>query len=108
VTSAGPIEELKRRFNSEAAQNLSATYLLDITGLGQGPWLTRIDMGSLEVIPYEPGSSPEPDCSISVAAEDLEMIMAGKLSAMTAAMSGLLSIDGELGLAMQLVPVFFD
>jgi putative sterol carrier protein len=103
-----PIEELKRRFNSAAAQNLSATYLLQIHGLEEGPWLTKIEMGTLEVLRYEHGNSPDPDCTISVSAEDLEMIMSGKLSAMTAALSGILSIDGELGLAMQLVPIFFE
>lgn len=108
MISGKPIEELKRRFNSNAAQNVSATYLLQITGLEDGPWLTKIDMGKLEVIPYEHGKSPAPDCTISVSAEDLEMIMSGKLSAMTAALSGMLSIDGELGLAMQLVPIFFE
>lgn len=108
MISAKPIEELKKRFNSSAAQNVSATYLLQITGLEDGPWLTKIDMGKLEVLPYEHGTSPSPDCTISVSAEDLEMIMTGKLSAMTAALSGMLSIDGELGLAMQLVPIFFE
>ena len=108
MISSKPIEELKRRFNSSAAQNVSAIYLLQITGLDDGPWLTKIDMGKLEVLPYEQGSSPAPDCTISVSAEDLEAIMAGKLSAMTAALSGMLSIDGELGLAMQLVPIFFE
>ena len=108
MVSASPMDELQRRFNSAAAKNLSATYLLDITGLGGGPWLTRIDMGNLEVSPYDETKSQPWDCSISVAAEDLEMIMDGKLSAMTAALSGMLSIDGELGLAMQLVPVFFN
>lgn len=103
-----PIEELKRRFNAKAAENITATYLLKIGGLENGPWLTKIDSGRLEVVRYEPGQSPSPDCSISVSAEDLEMIMTGKLSAMTAALSGMLAIDGELGLAMQLVPIFFN
>lgn len=108
MTSAKPIEELKRRFNSHAAQNVSATYLLQITGLEEGPWLTKINQGALEVLPYDPTNSPSPDCTISVSADDLEMIMAGKMSAMTAALSGMLSIDGELSLAMQLVPIFFE
>lgn len=108
MLSAKPMEELKKRFNSTAAQNVSAIYLLQITGLEEGPWLTKIDMGKLEVVPYDQVTSPSPDCTISVSAEDLQLIMEGKLSAMTAAMSGMLSIDGELGLAMQLVPIFFE
>ncbi len=108
MVNGKPMEELQKRFNSSAAQNVSATYLLQIGGVEGGPWLTKINLGTLEVTPYEDGISPSPDCTISVSAEDLEMIMAGKLSAMTAALSGMLSIDGELGLAMQLVPIFFE
>lgn len=108
MISAQPMEELKKRFNSNAAQNVSATYLLQITGIEDGPWLTKIDNGTLDISQYEHGSSPAPDCTISISAEDLQLIMEGKLSAMTAAMSGMLSIDGELGLAMQLVPIFFQ
>jgi putative sterol carrier protein len=55
-----------------------------------------------------PDQPAQADCLISVEADDLEEIIAGRLSAMTAALSGVLSIEGELGLAMQLVPVFFE
>lgn len=108
MISTDPIEELKRRFNARAAQNVTATYLLQISGSDHGAWITRIDDGALEVLPFEAGKSPAPDCTISVSKEDLELIMSGKLSAMTAALSGMLAIDGELGLAMQLVPIFFE
>lgn len=103
-----PMKELKKRFNPEAAKNVSATYLLQIAGQGGGSWLTKIDCGVLEVKPYEQGATDPVDCSISVSVEDLQMIMSGKMSAMTAALSGVLSVDGSLGLAMQLVPIFFD
>lgn len=103
------IDELRKRFKPEAAKNFSATYLIAVQGDGGGTWLTCIDDGKLEFIPQDDISpSVEPDCRISVTAEDLEMIMTGRVSAMTAALSGMLAIDGELGLAMQLVPIFFD
>ena len=102
-----PMEELKKRFNPAAAKNVSATYLLQITGEGGGTWVAAIDDGKLDVKPYIAGGT-EPDCAISVSVEDLEMIMNGKMSAMTAALSGILSVDGSLGLAMQLVPIFFN
>src|SRR5579885_1233588 len=103
------IEELQKRFRPEAAKNFSATYLLSIQGMEGGHFLTRIQDGTCQIIPQD-GNTPaiEPDCRISVSAEDLEMIMSGRLSAMTAALSGMLAIDGELGLAMQLVPMFFE
>lgn len=103
------IEELRKRFNPDAARNFSATYLLSIQGDDGGTWITRIADGTCEFIPHDGEAlAPEPDCRISVAAEDLEMIMTGRLTAMTAALSGMLAIEGELGLAMQLVPIFFE
>ncbi len=104
------IEELQKRFKPENARNLSATYLITIHGTGGGAWLTKINDGKCEFIPHdrnEADVSPA-DCMISVDAQDLELIMTGRLSAMTAALSGVLAIEGELGLAMQLVPIFFE
>jgi putative sterol carrier protein len=102
------IEELRRRFKPDAARNLSATYLITIKGQNGGVWLVKIADGKVEFTPATTGEMPKADCLISVEAEDLEMIMSGRLSAMTAALSGVLAIDGELGLAMQLVPIFFE
>ncbi len=111
VLSNEKIEQLQKRFNPQAAKNLSATYLITIKGEGGGSWLTKINDGECEFIPQDPNSDAakdKADCLISIDAEDLEMILAGRMTAMTAAMSGILAIEGELGLAMQLVPVFFE
>ena len=103
------IEELRKRFKPEAAKNFSATYLIAVQGNDGGCWLTKINDGQVEFIPQDADKlTVEPDCRISVSQEDLEAIMEGKLSAMTAALSGMLAIEGELGLAMQLVPIFFE
>lgn len=102
------IEELQKRFRPEAAKNVSATYLISVNGAGGGSWLTKIHNGTCQITPQADDPTAQPDCKISINAEDLEMIMNGRMSAMTAALSGMLSIDGELGLAMQLVPIFFD
>lgn len=108
MLASNTIEELRKRFKPENARNLNATYLLTIRGNGGGCWLTKIHSGTLEFVPQDPGSPQSADCQISVDAEDLEMIMKGQMSAMTAALSGVLAIEGELGLAMQLVPIFFE
>jgi putative sterol carrier protein len=110
VPATKAIEELRKRFKPEAAKNFSATYLIAVHGDDGGVWLTKINDGKLEFIPQEEEEklSIEPDCKISVSQEDLEAMMNGKLSAMTAALSGMLAIEGELGLAMQLVPIFFE
>jgi len=101
------IEELQRRFNPDKARNMCATYILTIRGEGGGSWITKISDGTCEFIPHD-GETDKADCSISINADDLDMILAGRMTAMTAALSGILAIEGELGLAMQLVPVFFE
>lgn len=108
MPAANTIEELRKRFKPENARNLNATYLITIRGNGGGSWLTKIADGKLEFEEQDAGKTPAADCLISVDAEDLEMIIEGKMSAMTAALSGVLAIEGELGLAMQLVPIFFE
>lgn len=106
------IDELRKRFNADAARNVSATYLFTVRGQGGGMWLTKINNGDVEFTELDVVSAGEngtpADCMISVNAEDLALILDGKMSAMTAALSGVLAIEGELGLAMQLVPIFFD
>ena len=103
------IEELRKKFNPAAAKNVTANYLISVRGDGGGVWLTKIDDGKCEFIKQEGHNlCDEADCRISVSTDDLLMIMDGRMSAMTAALSGVLAIEGELGLAMQLVPMFFD
>jgi hypothetical protein len=107
------VEILKQRFKPEAAKNVHATYLITVNGPNGGSWLTTVNDGKIEFTTVDSTSdavdgTPPPDCKISISSEDLALIIEGKLSAMTAALSGLLSIEGELGLAMQLVPMFFD
>jgi putative sterol carrier protein len=107
VPIVNAIEELQKRFKPEAAKNVSATYLIAVNGQGGGSWLTKIADGTCQITPQSESPHTQPDCKISINSEDLEMIISGRMSAMTAALSGMLSIDGELGLAMQLVPIFF-
>ncbi|MBC7997897.1 MAG: SCP2 sterol-binding domain-containing protein [Leptolyngbya sp.] len=104
------IEELRRRFKPEAARNVTATYLFSISGQDGAMVLTKINDGAVEFEELVEGTDPtgKADCIITVSREDLESILEGRMSAMTAALSGVLSIEGELGLAMQLVPIFFE
>lgn len=113
MPAAQTIDELRKRFNPQAAANIDATYLISVRGEGGGTWLVKIANGQCEFIPYaskatDGNSAGTANCAISVDAADLELIISGRLSAMTAALSGVLAIEGELGLAMQLVPIFFE
>lgn len=106
MQATNTIEELRRRFKPEAARNLTATYLIHVKGPNGGAWLTSIKDGQCDI--KEATSTTPCDCKIAIEADDLEAILTGRMSAMTAALSGVLQIEGELGLAMQLVPIFFD
>lgn len=107
------INELFKRFKPDAARNLNATYLFSVRGEGGGSWLVKIANGKCDYTPYignatENNDKPPADCSISVHINDLELIISGRMSAITAALSGILAVEGELSLAMELVPVFFE
>jgi len=113
VSTIESIHQLFQRFKPDAATDLNATYLFTVHGEGGGSWLMKIAGGTCEVSPYEGPQNNDneklpADCAISVNGSDLDLIMSGQMSAMTAALSGLLAIDGELGLALQLLPVFFE
>ena len=103
------VNELFKRFKPDAAASINATYLFSVKGEGGGAWLVKIADGKYDIVPYIDSSGTMPaDCAISVDINDLDLIISGQMSAMTAALSGILSIEGELGLAMQLLPVFFE
>ncbi len=104
------IQELQKRFKPEAARNVTATYLFAVRGQDGSMVLTKINDGQVEFEDVSKESDPngKADCVISVSSDDLRQILDGSMSAMTAALSGVLAIEGELGLAMQLVPIFFD
>lgn len=102
------INELKKRFKPEAAKDITANYVINIRGQEGGAWLIKIDCGTIDFAPFEPAANQNYDCKVSIDAEDLTSIIQGRMSAMTAALSGVLNIEGELGMAMKLVPVFFE
>lgn len=102
------INELKKRFKPEAARDIQARYLINIRGAGGGAWLIVINSGTLAFEDFVEGSGQTYDCKVSIDAEDMISIIEGRISAMTAALSGVLNIEGELGMAMKLVPVFFE
>jgi putative sterol carrier protein len=100
------INELKKRFKPQAAKDITAAYLINIKGEKGGAWLLSINNGELNVTEYQEGEAY--NCKLSINAEDMAMIIEGRMSAMTAALSGVLSVEGDLGQAMKLVPIFFE
>lgn len=105
------VEELTRRFKPEAAANLNITYLINVRGAGA--YLTKINNGQVDFSQVDENEAQTngrslADCCISIDREDLEEIIKGKMSAMTAALQGLLNVQGDITMAMKLVPIFFS
>ena len=114
MSSVKTFNELKNRFKADAAQNLQAIYLLNLTGENGSVILLKINKGELDISIIQPTLENKDDilngadCCISASQEDFESILAGQMTAATAALSGILSIEGELSLALQLLPIFFE
>lgn len=66
----------------------------------------KFDLGENGIILVEGGSvsatDGEADCTISISQADLEEMIAGELDPMTAFMSGKISVDGDMSVAMAL------
>jgi len=70
------------------------TMQMRITDEEKGDWVLTIQFGS--------EFKEEPDATISIPAEDVDAIQSGELNPQEAFMSGKISIDGDMGLVMQM------
>ncbi len=91
----------------ETATNTIKERVGDDAGLGA---TLKFDCGDDGVIFIDSRSRPntvsndnrDADCTVGVAIEDLEAMLAGDLAPTTAFMSGKLRVDGDMGVAMKL------
>ncbi len=82
----------------------------DDSGLGA---TVKFDLGEDGVIFLDGSSSPntvsndntDADCTIIIAVEDFETLLAGDLDPTTAFMMGKLKVEGDMGIAMKLSSV---
>ena len=95
--------EMRKSFKSDAAGNLNASYLFDISGPGGGKWTLNIKEGKCEL---EPGLSGSPTVTIAISDQDWLSIHKGKLNSQMAFMMGKLRVAGDMGLAMKLQSIF--
>ena len=90
-------------FNAEAVPGLSATYQFNLSGAQGGTYHMIVQAQACSV---HEGRHQAPDVVLSMTAEDCLLIMSGKLNGVTAALSGRVQLDGDLGLAMHLKSLF--
>lgn len=103
------IDQLQKRFDPAIAGSNTIAYVFNITGEEGGIWLLQIDNGVCKFVPQkELPQDPRIPCFITIDTRDLEMILDGRMTAMTSTLAGMLAVKGDMNLAMLLVPMFFE
>jgi len=98
-------EALPSRFRPDAAEGVNAVYQFDLSGEEGGQYQLHVAGRSCRVCG---GVHAAPNVTLSMAGEDCVAILEGKLSGVSALLSGRLKIDGDMGLAMRLAAFFPD
>ena len=95
--------QLPSKLDAGAAEDLDVVYQFDLSGPQGGEYVMTIREGTCQV---KEGRHEDPHVILSMAGEDCVKVLNGELSGPAAAMSGRISISGDLGLAMQLRALF--
>ena len=80
-------------------KGVSAVYQFDLTGDNGGVFHVAVDDGKANVVESEHDS---PNITITMAADDFDAMLDGKLNATSAFMAGKLKVKGDMSLAMKL------
>jgi putative sterol carrier protein len=91
------------RFRADKAAGTNAVVQYDIGGEGGGTWNAVIKDGTCSV---NQGPAPNPNLTLSMAAQDWLDMLSGKASGQMLFMSGKLKVKGDMGLAMKLPSIF--
>jgi len=103
------IAQLNERFDAALAGKNTIAYVFNITGDEGGIWLLQIANGTCQfILQKELPQDARIPCFITIDTRDLEMILDGRMTAMTATLAGMLAVKGDMNLAMLLVPMFFE
>ncbi len=81
------------------ADGIEATYQFNITGDDAGTYQVILGADSGKVVE---GEQEEADCTLTIDSENFKKMVDGELNGTEAFMSGLLQIDGDMGLALRL------
>lgn len=102
-TAVQIIEQMPSVFVPEAAQQVTATYQLELSGEGGGIYWLKVADGQAT---SGEGKVESPTVSMKASAEDFVRITTGQLNPVTAVMSGKLRIRGDMVLATKLSSMF--
>jgi putative sterol carrier protein len=97
------LNQLPGKLDADAAEGLTAVYQFDLSDPGGGRYYLMIDDGACSVTE---GSHPDPHVTLAMSGADALGLLKGNLSGQAMAMSGRLSVSGDIGLALQLKSLF--
>jgi putative sterol carrier protein len=98
-------ETLPSRFHAAAAEGVTAVYQFELSGDEGGQYQLHIADQTCRV---SPGVHSAPNVTLRMAGEDCMAILDGRLTGVSAYLSGRLKMEGDLGLAMRLTAFFPD
>lgn len=98
-------EALPSRFHADAAEGVTAVYQFNLSGDHGGQFQLHVADQACRV---SSGVHPSPNVTLAMAGEDCMAILEGRLSGVSAYLSGRLRVDGDIGLAMRLAAFFPD
>ncbi len=91
------------QFNPDNAEGLDAVVQFDLTGDNGGYWYVTVADGKCEV---DEGSTDAPTATVTMDGDDYADMVSGKLSAVSAFMSGKVKVEGDLTAVMKLQGAF--
>ena len=97
------LAEVVKRFRPEAAEGLRAIYQIELVGDGGGVWHLTIAEQRCELAR---GPAERPGVAIKMSVGDWHELVAGRLDALSAYLSGRLQIAGDLSLATRIPSLF--
>lgn len=86
-------------FDPDAVGDMNAVLAFDISGDGGGSWVVKIADKQIEV---NEGTTGDATTTLHMADKDFLRIVNGDLNPVSAFMQGLIKIDGDMSVAMQL------
>lgn len=103
VTIRQLMEGMPKAFIPEKATGVSTVIQYHLTGPEGGDWVVNIRDGQCAVVP---GTTPNPNLTLTADAQDYKDIITGKTNAMAAFMQGKVKLAGDLNMAMKMTSFF--
>ncbi|HET7521713.1 MAG TPA: SCP2 sterol-binding domain-containing protein [Bacillales bacterium] len=87
------------KWDPSKSEGAEGVYQFNLTGDDGGTYQMIIDEEAARAVE---GTEKEADCTLTISADDYKNMVAGTLNPTQAFMSGQLTIDGDIGLALKL------